>query len=337
MKCKICNKEIDKKFYRHLNSNHRMKKGDYLSRFPEQEDEYNQQKPVVWNKGLTAKDNSSVAKYTEAIREYSRRPEVRQKQSDRMKLRYAHGDILDAKTRARVVKSGNDGWIRKLKDASDEERKELLKAFTTAGNKSQKEKRHLLTPEDYNRMYPFAKGVARYHNCDYCGKQKIAWFGGKPRPKKRFCDEKCYQDYCFLHPSHTLPKTATMYYSTKMETEFCLRSKLELWLAQLFDNDKRVASWCTPPFHIKYEWLGKQRRYYPDFLVSGKYVIEVKSDYVRRIQGEDRTVAKLNEAEVFCQDNGYEFLYWQFDGPNQTKNIVLNDSRILNFVKNCGL
>jgi len=47
MICKICNKEINDKFYRHLNSIHKMKKGDYLNLYPEQKNEYNNQVPIA--------------------------------------------------------------------------------------------------------------------------------------------------------------------------------------------------------------------------------------------------------------------------------------------------
>lgn len=40
MKCKICNKEISDKFYRHLNSSHKIKKSQYLDMFPDQREEY---------------------------------------------------------------------------------------------------------------------------------------------------------------------------------------------------------------------------------------------------------------------------------------------------------
>jgi hypothetical protein len=333
MICKICDRDVSDKFYRHLNSSHKMKKGDYLKMFPDQQEEYDDQVPENWNKGLTKGDHPSIAKCADSIREYSRRPEVRKKRSKQLKARYLKGDILDSETRARVVKAGSDGWVKRIKNADDEERKLLLENFTKAGNDVQNEKRHLLTPEDYNRLYPFAKGVARYHGCEYCGKQMIAWFGGKPRPKKRFCNQLCCHEFIKENPFYVYSHNVKRFYSSKMRTEFCLRSKLELWVAELFEKDDRINSWCTPPFHISYEWEGKSRRYYPDFFTNEKFVIEVKSDYIRRMQGEDRTTEKLRTAEEFCLQNGYKFLYWQFDKSNLTEIDVCKDKRIIEFME----
>lgn len=328
MECKLCGREVESKFYLHLNSCHKMKKNDYLDRFPEQIEEYENQKPKqIWNKGKTAKDNSSVAQYAKAAAEYSRRPEVRKMRSDNMKERYKKGDILSPEMRAKVVRAGNQGWQNKLAEASDEERTILLKKFTEAGNNAQAEKRHMLTPEDYIRLYPFAKGVARYYNCDFCGKKHIMWFGGKPRPKKRFCNNICYMNFLDAHPFHLLPHTVIRYFSDKMDMEFCLRSQYELWFAEWLDENKMVHSWHTPKY-ILYEYLGKLRRYYPDFLINNCYLIEIKSNYVAHLQGYDAIKAKIEAAQEYCKNHNWIFRYFQFDRNNLTKKLMLGDVRI---------
>ena len=238
MICKLCQKEVPNKFYLHLNSFHKSNKKKYLLQFPEQKEEYDKQISASWNKGLTAKNHPSIARYAEKIKKYSNLPEVKKNRSDNLKNRYvaADGDILDKEKRARVVKIANNAWVNKVKNSNNLERKLLLENFTTAGNKAQSDKRHLLTPDDYNRIYPFAKGLAGYCNCENCGKQIIAWFGGKPRPKKRFCDSNCYNDYLLKNPAYCLPKSCFLYHSKKMNIEFVLISKLELLFAELLDT-----------------------------------------------------------------------------------------------------
>lgn len=330
MKCKLCDKEVERKFSSHLNSNHKTTKKKYLEMFPEQAQEYMNQIPDVWNKGLTENDHPSIKKYSNSMREFKRNPEERERQSNVLKKRYELGDILDKDTRAKVVKSGSDGWVKRLKESSDIEKKELLSKFTTAGNEAQNSKRHLLTPDDYNKRCVLAKGVARYHDCDFCGKQMIKFFGGKPRPNKKFCNKDCYAEFLFKNQFYVLKNTTKPYFSEKMSTMFCLRSNLELWFAKILDRSDFVDSWQANPFCINYEWIGKKRRYYPDFLVNNKYVLELKSDYIRKIQGEEITARKLKTAEIFCLENSYEFIYLQFNGQ-MTESNFLNDVRIVLF------
>ena len=289
MLCKLCGKEIPSQFYRHLNGNHKITNSKYFNLFPEQKQEYERQKKPSWNKGLTAKDHPSIAKYAKCSKEYSNKQEVRDERSRRMKQRYAKGDILTLEQRMQVVKIGSDAWVKKITSVSDVERKELLKNFTTAGNVAQAEKRDLLTPEDYERLYPFAKGKARWYNCDQCGKKMIAWFGGKPRARKRFCNKDCWNSYQMLHPHYGFPHTRP-YYSTKMGVEFHLHSSLEEWFAILCDKSNNVVSWSTVPFNIRYEFGDKRAKYYPDFFVNQHIVFELKSYYF----------FKMNESRVWA-------------------------------------
>lgn len=326
MICKICQKSFDKKFGGHVNTSHKMNLTEYFKKFPDQELIYNDQKPVVWNKGLTKETNESVAKYAEAIKIHTNTSEVRKRRSDSMFARYKDGDFLTTEQRAICSKKGSDGWVKKVKEATQEERTKMLANFTTAGNEAQNKRRELLTPEDYQRLYPFAKGKAQYYNCDHCQKQMIAWFGGKPRPKRRFCNVDCFRNYLILHPYVNFPK-ASLFYSSKMNVEFYLRSKLEIWFANYLDECDQVETWSTTPFSIKYEYNGRMAKYYPDFLVNSKYLIELKSKYIYDL-ATDRNEVKFKEARNHCSKNNLEFHYLQFDDPNLTKKKVHNDDRI---------
>lgn len=279
--CRICNKMPSEKFYKHLNSCHRIKLQDYFSDHPDQKIDYEKERREPWNKGLTEKDHPSIARYAQASRDYCNQKEIRQKLSDRMKQRYAKGDILDKETRRIVVKKGSDAWVKKIKDSSLEEKKVILAAFTSAGNKAQAEKRSSLTPEDYEHLYPWAKGKAAYHDCDFCKNQIIAWFGGKPRPKKRFCNKECFNNYLQKHPNYSISHTYRhIFHSEKMQTEYYLQSQLEYFLAVVLEESSQIKSWCTTPFVIPYLFDNKNRKYYLNFLVNGVDLVEVKSKYV---------------------------------------------------------
>jgi hypothetical protein len=154
MICKWCNKEIEKKFYLHVNGNHHKNLKIYFKEFPDQKEEYDNSKPKhAWNKGFTKEDNESVAKYAKKIKEHKNKENVRLEQSNRLKKRYEKGDILSPEKRAKVVKSGSDAWVKKIKNATSEQKREMLHCFTSAGRVAQKEQRPFLTPDDNNRMY----------------------------------------------------------------------------------------------------------------------------------------------------------------------------------------
>lgn len=328
MECRICQKVPVDKFYRHLNSCHKKKLGEYFFQFPDQREEYSQEKGQVWNKGQTKESHPSVAKYAQSVKEWACQDEVRRQQSERMRDRYSGGDILDKATRQRVVRAGSQGWVNRLQSSTLEETRQLLSNFTTAGNLAQAEKRSDLTPSDYERLYPWAKGKAAYHHCESCDKQMIVWFGGKPRPKKRFCGRPCFDEYMRRHPHYLLSCIKGQYfYSAKMGAEFYLHSRLEFWAATLMEGSAKVASWCTPPFVIPYLFEDRKRKYYPDFLINGKHVIEVKSSYVYSMTP-DKTRTKLQAAEEYCQREGLEFHYWEFPQSNMTMKKVKDDKRV---------
>ena len=84
MFCKMCGKEVENKFYCHLNTVHRIKNGDYFDKFPEQLEEYNKQKKPQWCKGQTKETNQKIRDISEAIKKYQSNPEVRLAYSKRV-------------------------------------------------------------------------------------------------------------------------------------------------------------------------------------------------------------------------------------------------------------
>lgn len=331
MECKICGKEVFEKFYRHLNSSHKMKKDQYLKMFPNQKEEYDNQVPEAWNKGQTKETNESVRTGAEKLTKHCQQDFVRKTRSDRMKKNYADkGDILSSEKRKRVAKLASDAWVKRIKSCSFEERRELLKPFTSAGIKKQMELRIHKTPEDYQRMYPIAKGKAEYGNCGFCEKQIIIWVGGKPRPKLRFCSKSCFTEFQKNNPHYVFQSSGKPYYSSKMGCEFFLRSRLELWFSELLDSKFCVKSWCAGPCCIKYDYEQKIKSYYPDFLVNEKFLIELKSGYIYSMNAK-KSEAKLKAGIRYCQSKNLSFLYWQFNDSNMSKNKFNQDERVYFF------
>jgi hypothetical protein len=328
LQCKICGKEVESKFGAHING-HKTTLDNYFNKFPSERILY--KKPEAWNKGLNKETSESVKKYAEKIKEYANKKEVRKEKSDRLKARYTKGDILSKEDRKRVIKLGSEGWVKKVKAASLEQRREILHQFVTAGNEAQVLKREKLTPEDYQRLYPWAKGKARWHNCDFCETKMICWFGGKPRPKKRFCNQSCWLNYIKEHPFYVLSQSGHRFFSQKMSTEFFIRSKLEEYFCMYFDKTETIKEWLVSPFFIEYEFEGKKCKYFPDFFVNRKEIIEVKSDYVARMNL-NKVAAKIKAAIKFSRENGYDFHYLEFSGRT-SYNKVKSDKRILNLFK----
>ena len=328
--CKICNKEVSEKFYRHLNSSHKMKKGDYLNLFPEQKEEYKSQISVLWNKGKTKCDDDRIMAIADKIKKFTGQEHIRKQRSENMKKMYQNGDMLSPEMRAYVQKKGTDGWVKKVKESSFEERKILLKNFSDAGNKKIQENKINRTPEDYMRICKNAKGKAQYGNCAECGNQIVIWVGGKPRPKQRFCNQSCQKIYQKKHPFYTLSHVGKHYFSEKMQCEFYLRSKLEIWFAEILDVNEKVNSWHITPFAVSYEFHGKKRLYYPDFMINSKWVVELKSGYIFDIDA-NKNRAKFMAAQDYSEEINCEFVYWQFDNHNMTKKLFEKDQRVIDF------
>lgn len=331
MFCKICEKDIEGKFYLHVNNYHKNLK-EYFLLFPEQEDEYKKNKPNVWNKGLTALENDSIKKYSLKIKEYSNREDVKEKRSNLMKKRYLEdGDIIPKEERLIYSKLASSAWVAKIKNSTFEERKKLLKNFTTAGNEKQSELRKNYTVEDYKRLYPFAKGEFVLSTCDFCKSKLIVLKGGKKRPSKNFCDKDCYAKFLIEHPNYCLGGCNRIdYFSSKMNKNYTLLSNLEFYIAKILDNSDYVENWCVCPHIIEYEFEGKIRKYYPDFLINNKIILEVKSSYIFTLSSV-RTIVKLEAATNWCIKNDFIFLYWEFGERNLTLKKVEKDARIREF------
>ena len=109
------------------------------------------------------------------------------------------------------------------------------------------------------------------------------------------------------------------------------RSKWEYDFCKLIDHDERVLEWSSENLYIPYMLYGKQKRYYPDFMVkiktaNGKierWIVEIKP-YVqtkppakgkrkarKTLMNEkltwEKNVAKWKAAQKFCDKMGCKF------------------------------
>ncbi len=332
MYCKWCQKETEKTLGKHLNFSHKKTLQEYFECFPEDKEIYKKTIKPCWCKGMTKETNPVVAKIAEQIKEFSNRPEMKKARSESMKERYKNGDILTPEQRARVVKIGSDAWVKKVKEATQEERNLLMKPFTDAGNDSQNSRRPSLTLEDYTRLYPFAKGEFVHKPCSNCSTPVITCDGGSRKSARslyNFCSDKCKDEFTILHPNWQLGKKIT-YFSIKNNKEIFLLSNLEKIIAQVLDESTVIKTWDVCPFIINYKFKGKKRKYYPDFIIDNKVILEVKSDYVFGLHAEQTTV-KLQCATKWAIENNFIFLYWEFS-KTPSLNEIKKDERVKRFL-----
>lgn len=84
--------------------------------------------------------------------------------------------------------------------------------------------------------------------------------------------------------------------------EWFFRSLMELsYMINIIE--KYDISWCSgenKDFKIEYIHKNKKRNYFPDFVLNGKYVVEVKP---RRLWNSELVISKIKSAEVFCMKN----------------------------------
>lgn len=89
------------------------------------------------------------------------------------------------------------------------------------------------------------------------------------------------------------------------------RSSWELSVAQYLDLDATVVSYQYEALQVPYIFRGKQHIYYPDFIVQystkKNAVIEVKR---KDKLGDLKVVAKQKAVKVWCEANGYEYVFW---------------------------
>lgn len=292
MICKVCGKDVKAHFsghvgnHRNLGERYTLKK--YFEEFPEEK--------------------------------YIHKEEKRKIRSAAMKKRYEKGDILSPEQRAKVISSGAKGWQRKISESTPEERKRLLKNFTSAGNNAQIASLSNLDSIGWKKRFPFGIGDCIDGTCDECNANMFIWTGerSRGRPKNNFCSKRCKKAHKQKHPDRFSFGKTIKYTSSKTGTNLNLRSAFEVEIAKLLDHHDLITTWSPCSFRCPYKVNGKIHHYYPDFVVNEKHVIEVKSTYVR-IALQPNWPHKMIAGIDYCNRNGLRYHFWEFSDIDNCK------------------
>lgn len=95
-----------------------------------------------------------------------------------------------------------------------------------------------------------------------------------------------------------------VYHSTKMDRDFTYRSSYELKYFSMLDGDDSVITWDAESVKIPYIWENKSHTYYPDVLVNGNEIHEVKAKWM---VDNDRNLVKQSAAEKFCKARNWKY------------------------------
>ena len=96
------------------------------------------------------------------------------------------------------------------------------------------------------------------------------------------------------------------YFSTKMNKEVIYRSSYELAYYKILDEDDTIKTWEVECIKIPYLFEGKTHTYFPDLLINGNEIREIKP--VNLIK-HPKNIAKQEAAEKFCLDRNWKYSY----------------------------
>jgi hypothetical protein len=95
---------------------------------------------------------------------------------------------------------------------------------------------------------------------------------------------------------------------TKKGGKISVKSSWEKKFAQLLDEDKNVLNFQYEPLCLRYNYKGKKRNYYPDFLVRMKddrvLIYEVKP---QSLISYGKNKPKAAAGRRFCRKMGWEY------------------------------
>ena len=97
-----------------------------------------------------------------------------------------------------------------------------------------------------------------------------------------------------------------MYFSTKENKEIYYDSKLELAYYKILDNDLSVVTWERCKDKIPYQLDDGWRMYYPDVLVNGNEIHEVKAKWFW-VKNKVVNNKKLLAAKEYCEEKGWKY------------------------------
>lgn len=128
------------------------------------------------------------------------------------------------------------------------------------------------------------------------------------------------------------PKTPLQIFSKKFGhigtyKNLLFRSLMEL--SFILDNENAYNIESAEKFKIPYFFNGKNRKYYPDFLLNNSTIVEIKP---KSYWYDEIILAKNSAAIKFCEQNNFTFKItdWEID-KNKIKPLILNgEVKILN-------
>ena len=94
------------------------------------------------------------------------------------------------------------------------------------------------------------------------------------------------------------------FYSHKMQRDFHFRSFLELKFLLLIEENQEVEFYEGEPFRIIYNGF---HHYTPDFLINGKYLIELKPKKHLLYTSKEVFETKVKAAKEYCEENNLAF------------------------------
>lgn len=85
----------------------------------------------------------------------------------------------------------------------------------------------------------------------------------------------------------------------------------------------------TQEFKVKYtDWEGKEKNYFPDFIISNKYMVEVKP---KKLWGSPKVKLKEEGAKIFCKDNGLVYKLVDARKLSTEEMIYLYETKMIKF------
>jgi hypothetical protein len=175
--------------------------------------------PPPWNKGLTEQTNESIRSYADKTRERMNTTFERIRRADQNKSMWSAGRF---KADCKQLSDARQSWVKKVKSASVEDRRNMLAVFVAAGNAKQNEIRqqHSLDIQWFQHTYPFAKDPELVC-CGECGEQFIQTASRRYASGLIFCSSSCWLSYRkrLVHPNYVIdPALAARVQQTKCKS-----------------------------------------------------------------------------------------------------------------------
>ena len=149
-----------------------------------------------------------------------------------------------------------------------------------------------------------------YKDYDFCNR-KIGW------KKRKEISEKCKQNMIeqFKDGRRKVPEFCTARCGTLKTVKGGVVQYRSLWersFAKKLDATASVIKFRYERRPIEYQYNGEQHFYFPDFEVEfrngRKMIIEIKAPYLlTHVESKAQQFVKLQAAEKFCKENGFEY------------------------------